>query len=188
MAVTPTIQNVKPVVGGSADTWGGTLNDRITETYTDINALATQSNASAAAVVGKVNRSGDAMTGDLTLANGAPTSSYSAGYLGAPVLSFDVDKTLSLTDAGRVQRLFGGTARTLTIPPVGSVNFPVGTVIPVRSYTTSGTNWTIARGSGVSLTVAGSSVNKNCTVASFGFGSLVHEDTNIWVISGVGVS
>lgn len=187
MSVTPTIQNVKPVVGGSADTWGGTLNDRIGETYVDINALATQGNASEAAVVAKVNKAGDTMTGDLALANVAPSSVYSAGYLGAPVLSYDVDKTLALTDAGRMQRLFGATARALTIPPASSVGFPIGTVIPLRSYTT-GVPWNIVRGAGVTLTVAGSVTNKNCVLATFGFGSLVQEDTNIWVISGAGVS
>lgn len=187
MTVTPTIQNVKPVVGGSADTWGGVLNDRISETYVDINALATQGNASETAVAGKVNRAGDTLTGELKLANAGPSSNMTAGYLGAPVISYDVDKTLTLTDAGRMQRLFGATARTLTIPPASSVGFPIGTVIPLRSYTT-GVVWNIARGAGVTLTVAGSVTNKNCTVATFGFGSLIQEDTNIWVISGVGVS
>lgn len=188
MSVTPTISNVHPVVGGSADTWGGTVNDRLGEAYVDINALATQGNASEAAVVAKVNKAGDTMTGELTLANVGPSSAYSAGFLGAPVISYDVDKTLALTDAGRMQRLFGSTGRTLTIPPASSVGFPVGTVIPLRSYTTVGVNWTIARGVGVTLTVAGNSTNKNCAVAPFGFGSLIHEDTNIWVISGAGVS
>lgn len=187
MSVTPTISNVRPVVGGSADTWGATLNSRLGEAYVDINALATQGNASEAAVVAKVNRAGDTMTGELTLANLGPSSNMTAGYLGAPVISYDVDKTLALTDAGRMQRLFGANARTLTIPPASSVGFPIGTVIPLRSYTT-GVVWNIARGSGVTLTVAGSVTNKNCVVATFGFGSLIQEDTNIWVISGVGIS
>lgn len=188
MTVTPTITNVHPVVGGSADTWGGTLNDRLGEAYVDINALAVQGNASETAVTGKVARAGDTMTGELALANIGPSSNMTAGYLGAPVISYDTDKTLALADAGRMQRLFGSVARTLTIPPAASVGFPVGTVIPLRSYTTAGINWTIARGAGVTLTVAGNSTNKNCTMTPFGFGSLIHEDTNIWVLSGVGVS
>lgn len=188
MAVTPTIQNVQPVVGGSADTWGGTLNDRLEEAYVDVNALATQGNASEAAVIGKVAKAGDTLTGDLVLANVAPSSVYSAGYRGAPVISYDTDKTLALTDCGKLQRLFGSNPRTLTIPAIGTVGFPVGTVIPLRSYTTAGINWTIARSVGVVLTVAGSSVNKDCTMTPFGFGSLTHEDPNIWVLSGVGVS
>lgn len=186
MAVTPTIQNTKPVVGGSADTWGGIVNDRIGETYVDINALATQGNASEAAVVGKVSKAGDTMTGDLKLANVAPTDTYSAGFLGAPPVNFDADKTLVLAEAGRTVRLTGTTARVLTIPPASSVGFPIGTVIPLRNFSTAAL--TIARGAAVQLRLPGSGTDANRTLASYGFASLVHEDTNVWILSGVGAS
>lgn len=186
MAVTPTIQNVKPVVGGSADTWGGTLNDRVTETYVDINALATQGNASEAAVIAKVAKAGDTMAGDLALANVGPTSAYSAGFRGAPPLDFSSDKTLALTDAGVSQRMVGASPLTLTIPPAGSVGFPLGTVIPLRNST--GVVMTVARGAGVTLTVVGSATNANATISARGAGAIWQEATNVWMIQGVGVS
>lgn len=187
MSVTPTIQNVFPLVGGSADTWGGTLNARGGETYVDINALAVQGNANETAIAGAMPKTGGAFTGPVTVPDAGPASVLEVGYRGAPVVGFDTDRTLLLSDAGKMLRLFGPTSRTLTIPPASSVGFPLGTVILLRSYTTS-VPWNIARGAGVTLTVAGSSVNKNCQVATFGMASLTHEDTNIWVLSGVGAS
>lgn len=187
MPVTPTIQNVKPTVGASADVWGGILNDRVGETYVDINALAVQGNANEAAVVGAMPKTGGAFSGPVTVPDVGPASPLNVGYRGAPVIGFDTDRTLLLSDAGKMLRLFGPTSRTLTIPPLSSVGFPLGTVILLRSYTTT-VPWNIARGAGVTLTVAGSNVNKNCQMATFGFGSLTLEDTNIWVLSGVGVS
>lgn len=186
MAVTPTIQNTKPVVGGSADTWGGIVNDRIGETYVDINALATQGNATETAVTSKVNKAGDTMSGDLALANVGPTSIYSAGFRGAPPLDFSSDKTLVLSDAGVSQRMTGATPLTLTIPPASSVGFPLGTVIPLRNST--GVVMTIARGSGVTLTIVGSATNANASIASRGAGAIWQEATNVWMIQGVGVS
>lgn len=186
MPVTPTIQNVYPVIGGSADTWGGTLNDRGGETYTDINALAAQGNANETAVAAALPKSGGTMTGDLALANVGPGSQYSAGFRGVPVVSIDADRTFLLTDAGKMIRLTGTTTRTWTIPPVGSVGFPVGTVIIVRSV--SSATLSIVRGSGVTLRVDGAAGNANRTLVPYGKAALIHEDANVWTASGVGLS
>ena len=183
MAVTPTIQNVKPVVGASADLWGGIINDRIGETYTDINALAALTNANETAVTGAVLKSGSISTGDQVLADVAATSQFSAGFRGLPVVSIDSDRTFLNTDAAKLIRLFGSTNRTWMIPP--NV-FQIGTAIPLRSYSTG--SLTIARGAGVTLTAPGTNTNSNKTLASFGFATLIQEDTNIWLLSGVGVS
>lgn len=186
MSVTPTIQNVKPVVGGSADTWGGTLNDRIGETYVDINALAVQGNASEAAVVAALPKAGGTMTGDVALADVAPTNALSVGFRGLPVVSIDTDRVFGLTDSGKMIRLTGTTARNWTIPPVASVGFPVGTAIVVRNFGTQPV--TLTRGAAVQLRIPGSTADANRTLSPSGQATLVMEASNIWVVSGAGVA
>jgi len=186
MPVTPTIENVFPTVGASADTWGGILNERGGETYVDINALATLANANEAKANAALPKAGGTMTGDQVLADVGPSSTFSVGFRGAPVVNFSANKTLALTDAGKMQRATGASALVLTIPPVGTVGFPVDTVIPLRNFSTG--VLTIERGSGVQLRIAGSDVNKNCALAPQGMGGLVHEDSNVWVLTGVGAS
>lgn len=182
MAFVPTTQNVKPVVGGSADVWGGILNDRITEIYNDFVALAAQYNVTQAAAVAALARAGGTMTGDLVLANVGPGSQYSAGFRGVPVVSIDAIRTFLLTDAGKMIRLSGVTNRTWTIPPVASVGFPVGTVIILRAGSTGQIN--VARGAGVTLRAVGSPTNADKIILGYGEAAIKHEATNVWSISG----
>lgn len=187
MAVTITYTGATPTVDADEDTWGEELNEgALGPIKADLDALATQGNASATLAAAALPKSGGTMTGDQVLFASGPTDARSSGYRGAPVVEFSEDKTLALSDAGCAQRLIGSNARTLTIPPVGSVGFPVGTTIPLRNST--GVVLTIARGSGVTLTVVGSATNANASLASRGQGVLFHEATNNWTISGVGVS
>lgn len=186
MPVTPTIQNVYPVIGGSADTWGGTLNDRGGETYTDINALAAQGNANETAVAAALPKAGGTMTGDVVLADVAPGGPLSVGFRGLPVISIDADRTFGLTDSGKMVRLTGTTARNWTIPPVASVGFPVGTAIVIRNFGTQ--TLTLTRGASVQLRIPGSATDANRTVAASGQATMVMEASNVWVISGVGVA
>lgn len=186
MPVTPTIQNVFPTVGASADVWGGILNSRGGETYTDITALAAQGNATEAAVTGAMPKTGGIFTGDVVLSPAGPSNIYSAGFRGIPVAALDVDTTLTLAQAGTQLRFFGPNARTWTIPPLSSVGFPLGTTIMIRSF--AGANLTIARGAGVQLRVPGSAVDANRTITPYGWCSLTQEDTNMWLLSGVGAS
>lgn len=186
MTVTPTYTGATPTVDADEDTWGGELNTGLGQIAADLDALADQGNASETAVAGKVNKAGDTMTGELKLGDFGPSSADSAGLRGAPAIDFDAAKTLALTEAGKTVRLVGTTARTLTIPPVGTVGFPVGTTIVVRSVSTQ--TLTIARGAGVTLTLALSAVNKNCSLAPRGLATLFHEETNVWVLSGSGAA
>lgn len=186
MPVTPTIENTWPTVGSSADTWGSTLNDRGGETYVDINALADLLNAVEALANGALPKAGGTTTGDIALADVAAASVRSVGFRGAPVIDFDADRTLAATDAGKMLRLTGATARTLTIPNVGAVGFQKGTVIVLRVFGSQ--PLAISRGSGVQLRLSGSTTDKNCAVASQGLASLTMEDPNVWVLSGNGVS
>lgn len=185
MAVTPTYDGATPTVDADEDTWGGELNTALGQIKTDLDALAGQGNSTETSNAGKVAKAGDTMTGELKLGDFGPTSSDSAGLRGAPIVEFNTNKTLVLTDAGKAQCLTGSTGRDLTIPPVGSVGFPVGTIIPVYADSAA---LAIKRGSGVTLKLAGTATNKDCVVSSAGFGSLFHRSANVWVLSGTGVA
>lgn len=183
MPVTPTIQNSFPTVGASADTWGGTLNNRGGETYVDINALATQGNATEAVAGAALPRAGGTMTGNIILPVGASASPAEAGFKGCPPVALTPggSKTLTSVDAGAFQVLASGN-NTVTIAP----GLGVGMAIPFKNEG-AGTI-TIARGVGVILTLDGANVNKDCTIGAYGKATLTCNSTNKWSISGVVVA
>lgn len=183
MPFTPTIQNVKPTVGASADTWGGTLNDRIGETYTDLNAAASVINANETAANAALPKAGGTLTGNVVVGDPTPAGADSIGLRGLPVVSIDADYTLVAKDAGKCRRLIGTTARTWTIP----LNvIAVGQVVVIRNFSTAALS--LARAGGVALRIPGSTTDGNKTVAPQGFVSLYQEDTNVWLVSGTGVA
>jgi len=185
MAVENEFTERTPVVDADEDIWGGLINTGLTQIRNTLDAIVAAVNGLLDTITGKVAKAGDTMTGELKLGDFGPTSSDSAGLRGAPIVNFDENKTLTLKDAAKTQRLIGTAARTLTIPPVGSVGFPLGTAIVLRNVSTQ--PLTIARGSGVTLTVTGSSTNKNCTLAPRGRATLLMDENNVWDIGGVGV-
>lgn len=189
MAVTPTYNGAVPTVGGDSDVWGGKINVAFGQIKVDLDALAAQGNANETGVAGALPKAGGTMTGDVALADVAPTSILSAGFRGLPAVTIGVDRTLVGADAGKAIRFFGAANRILTIPTNATVPFPIGTVVPVRSYVSSPNAVTITPAPGVTLTIAGSLVAvSSATIASGGFASLWQEDPNIWMISGTGVS
>lgn len=183
MTVTITYTGATPTVGADADTWGAELNTSWAAVKVDLDALAAQSNTNQTTANAALPKAGGTMTGDVVLADVAPGSTLSVGFRGAPTVSIDADRTLLSTDAGKCIRLTGTTTRTWTIPPDV---FPIGTVIMIRSFSTQALS--IARGAGVELRIPASSTNGNKSVASYGFASLYQEATNIWTLSGSGVS
>lgn len=94
--------------------------------------------------------------------------------------------TLVLADAGKIIRSASGT-HAWTVPPNSSVAFPIGTVISLRNGVGGGTV-TITRGSGVSIYIGGETTSKDPAFAAGGIASLIKEDTNVWVVSGAGLS
>lgn len=184
MPFTPSLQNTWPVVNASASVWGGILNARGGETYTDMQAIATLLNATETKADAAMPKSGGAFTGAVTLHNSGPTSVQSPGWRGLPVRQIAGNDTLVLNDAGGMVR-YGGTANvTVTIPPASSVGFPRGTAISLRNY--SAGTMTVARGSGVELRAPLNVTNKNFTLAPHGWATILLEDTNMWVIQGSG--
>lgn len=183
MPFTPTIQNTFPTVGASADVWGGILNARGGETYTDLNAAATVINAAQATADAALPKAGGTLTGNVVVGNPTPGGADSIGFRGLPTTSIDADYTFVATDAGKCRRLVGTTARVWTIPP--NV-LQVGQVIVLRNFSTAAL--TVARGSGVSLRVGGSATDANKTLSAQGLASLYQEDTNVWVLNGIGAA
>lgn len=180
MPFTPTFQNVFPVVGASADVWGGILNNRGGESYVDFQAIATVLNATETKADGALQRSGGTMTGPITLPIAA-TGVADAGYKGAPPVSLGATRTLGAVDNGVLLVLASGNS-TVTIAPA----LAVGSVFPIKNRG-SGTI-TIARGAGVTLTLDGANTNKNCTIGAYGKGVITVNATNECSISGSKVS
>lgn len=186
MTVTNDYDGNTPTVDADEDTWGGENNTALGQIYTTLQQLVSAVNDLLTNIAGMLPKAGGTMTGELRLGDPTTVNADSAGYRGAPVIDFDAAKTLALTEVGKTLRLIGTTARTLTIPPVGTVGFKPGTIIVLRNVSTQ--PLTIARGSGVTLTVTGATTNKNCTLSPRGRAALVMDENNVWDIGGVGVS
>lgn len=92
--------------------------------------------------------------------------------------------TFQISDRAGLVLANSATPFTWTIPPS---LFSTGDIINVRASVGAGAI-TLARGSGVTLTLAGSTTNKNYTLAAAGFGSLICEGANTFFISGAGIS
>lgn len=183
MTVTNDIVQANPTVNGDEDTWGTKINLFFDQVRSTVGALVTQFNATQTIAADALPKAGGTMTGPIALGDPVVNGASDAGFRGIPLTSLDGDYTLVAKDAGKGRRLIGATNRTLTIPPGVLV---VNSVVPLRNFGTG--VWTIARGSGVELRLAGVATNANRSVAGGGLASLWQEDTNIWVISGVGVS
>lgn len=180
MPFTPTFQNAFPVVGASADVWGGILNNRGGESYVDFQAIATVLNAVEIKADGALQRSGGTMTGPITLPIAA-TGVADAGYKGAPPVALGTTRTLGAVDNGVLLVLASGNS-TVTIAPA----LAPGSVFPIKNRG-SGTI-TIARGSGVTLTLDGANTNKNCAIGAYGKGVITVNATNECSLSGSKVS
>jgi hypothetical protein len=131
-----------------------------------------------------LNRAGDAANN--LLITFTSLANNQAGYIGAPRNEQDATYGLALGDAGLMIRHNSGSAHAYTIPPMASVAFLVGTTFVFRNYGAG--VLTITRGSGVTLTIAGSGTSKDVAMAQYGFATCIMEDPNVWVISGVGLS
>lgn len=118
----------------------------------------------------------------------APTAltPESIGFRGAPTAAQDTDYTFVLGDAGRMKLHSSGSGHAYTIPTNASVAFPTGTVILLSNIGAGSV--TLTRSGGVTLRRAGISTDANVTFAQWGFASLVKIDTNVWLVSGTGLS
>ena len=187
MAVVITYTGATPTVDADEDVWGDELNnDALGPIKVDLDALAVQGNASQPLAANALPKAGGTMTGNISLADVAPTNALAVGFRGAPVVSIDAIRTFGLTDSGKMIRLTGTTARTWTIAPVATVGFPIGTIIVLRNTSTA--SITLARGAAVQLRIVGLTTDSNKTISPQGLATLTMEASNVWVLSGVGIS
>lgn len=109
-----------------------------------------------------------------------------AGFRGAPLGTHDAAYTFVKDDVGRTMLHTAAGAHAWTIDPFASSAIPVGAVICLRN--TGAGAVTLTRGAGVTLRTAGSATNANVALAQWGFATLLHEATNVWVVSGTGLT
>jgi hypothetical protein len=83
------------------------------------------------------------------------------------------DRTLELTDAGKIVLMDKSGAATLTVPENGDVAFPIGALVYV--YNISSDNVTIAGDVGVTVRNAG-------TIAQYAQKAIRKRDDNEWVV------
>jgi hypothetical protein len=108
------------------------------------------------------------------------------GYRDIPQVSFAANATIAATDAGRHYYSTSASNLTLTIANNTSVSWAVGTAITVVNRGTG--NITVARGTGVSLYLAGNSSTANRTVSTYGMATLLNVAANVWMINGTGLT
>lgn len=133
-----------------------------------------------------VKIAGDTMTGQLVLPDAGPTSDKAAGFRGAPQNTKDIDYTLVLADAGKTIQHGSSSPHAYTIPPNSDVAYPIGTIINVLNAGTGAV--TLTRGSGVALRWSGVGTDANRALAQWGWASLCKSGTDVWVVSGAGLS
>ena len=134
-----------------------------------------------------VNKAGDTAT-DLRLAYGSTLYTDQAGTRTIPVTTLDSSTDLLETHTGGMVRHTSGSAHTWTIQPMSTSGstWVIGSAIQVRNIGAGAV--TIAKGTGVTLRLAGASTDSNKTLAQYGLGLLVMEANDVWVLSGTGVS
>jgi hypothetical protein len=178
-------------ISGTSPSWDGTTNLAFSGITVNAGAV-TSSHLAVGAAVGNIgynpaNLAGATFTGEVRL-NYTPTSlnTDSVGFRGIPVNTQDANYTFTVADGGKMVRHTDVTARAYTINPVASTAYPVGHTIIIRNVGSGIV--TLTRGGGVSLRKAGSSTDANVAVAQWGMATLVHEATDVWVVTGSGIT
>jgi hypothetical protein len=128
-------------------------------------------------------------TGTVTTAN---LSAAEVGYKGLPQnVQTGSTYTLVLSDAGKyIHSLNSSGDQAITVPPNSSVAFPIGTTIPILANNVGGTKSTIAQGAGVTIYLAGTGFGTSGTrtLANGGIATLMKMGSDIWIISGAGLT
>ena len=108
------------------------------------------------------------------------------GYKDVPQVTLTSgSRTLALTD--RNKHIYAtSTATGITVPPNSSVAFPIGTIIQYINGTSG--NTTVTQGAGVTLTWTPSGSTGNRTVITKGMCTVEKVETDVWYISGPGLS
>ena len=118
--------------------------------------------------------------------NDAGGSAWSIGFREVPQNPQNASYQLVAADNGKHIYSLNSAAQTITVPPNGTVGFPNGTTVTIVNNGASAI--TIAQGAGVTLCQAGTTSTGNRTIAVRGVATLIKVETNIWFVSGTGIS
>lgn len=167
-----TAQNAETTANGIAST-ANTALSTANSANTTANTANTTANTAAAAVSGKLDKTGGTMTGDIVfnttqtypkVPQNAKTSAYT-------LVAADAGKHISITTGG------------VTVP---SGVFAVGDAVSI--YNNSSNSQTINQGTSVTLRLAGSTSTGNRTLFQYGLCTILCVASNTFVISGAVIS
>ena len=130
------------------------------------------------------NKTLTAMASASTVRDSAGTS-YAIGYREVPQNAQNGAYTLSLADVGKHIFSANAGAQTITLPTNAVAAFAIGTAITIVNAGTSPISLSAA---GVTLYQAGSNNTGNRTIAVRGVATLLKVGTDVWFISGAGIS
>jgi hypothetical protein len=114
--------------------------------------------------------------------NDGSANSYTIGFKAIPP-SGTSSGNLALTDAGKHLYVSSG----ITVPPNSTAAFEIGTVITIVN-SSGAASLTVTQGSGVTLRLSGTASSGNRTLAAYGLCSCIKVATDIWYISGSGLT
>lgn len=122
-----------------------------------------------------------------TTVNDSAGTGYTIGYRRMPQNNQAAagTYTLVLADDGKHVYLTGGTTNTLTVPANASVAFPIGTVITVVNNNSGACTIT---GPASSLQLANGALATSRTLATKGMATMIKVGTDLWFVSGAGVT
>lgn len=118
--------------------------------------------------------------------NDAGGAAWAVGFREVPQNAQSASYQLVAADNGKHIYSLNSAAQTITVPPNGTVGFPLGTTVVIVNN--GGSAITIAQGSGVTLCQAGTTSTGNRTLAVRGMATLIKVETNVWFVSGTGIS
>lgn len=124
---------------------------------------------------------------DADLVRGTTPSAGGLAILAGTLVQSGIDGSdLTLTPSlvGRLVRNINSVSRSVVISPQADNAWPAGSFMLLGSWGSG--NLVVTRGTGVSLTLAGT--NKNVTIAAGGFGLLFRLSSDQWGIIGSGLS
>lgn len=180
------IRDVDPVTFSILEATVGQVNAGIaTGVYVSPAKLATWTGIATALGYTPANKAGDTLTNSLLTFSSLATNS--SGYLGLPLNEQDTAYTTVLLDAGKLVRCNSAIAVAYTVPPIGSVAYPIGTAIGFRNVGSGVV--TMTPGAGVTFFKAGTAGSSaTIALAQAGLCTAIMETNNVWCWSGVGMT
>jgi hypothetical protein len=117
-----------------------------------------------------------------------PAYAQSLGYMGLPQNIKSTSYTIQLSDYGGhiLSQTSGAGTQTITLANNSNAAIPIGGSVTIILQGTG--SLIIAPDTGATLYLAGSSSTSNRTLASYGMATALKIGTNIWMISGTGLT